>query len=90
MGESRVFSFEMYVLHLNFFLEVFLYNFFRIVAFSNDPCALQKHTFEVIERICGIPATEGVTVTPLQTRLLFPFQHKVLVLEAPLTKSFSF
>ena len=40
VGESRVFSFKTYVLHLNFLLEVFLYYFFRIVALSNDPCAL--------------------------------------------------
>ena len=46
-------------------LEVFLNNFFKIVAFSNIPCALQKHTIEVIKRICGSPRTGGVTITPL-------------------------
>ena len=81
-GEKvEFFSFETIICFaLKLSLEVFLYNLFRSVAFSNDPCALQKHTIDVIERICGIPGTEGVTVTP----------HKVWVLEAPLMKSFSF
>ena len=71
-------------------LEVFLNNFFKIVASSNIPCALQRHTIEVIKRICGSPRTEEVTITPLWTRLCFPFQHKFWVVEAPLMKSFSF
>ena len=71
-------------------LEVFLNNFFKIVGFSNIPCALQKHTIEVIKRICGSPRTGGVTITSLWTRLFFPFQHKFWVVEAPLMKSFSF
>ena len=45
-------------------LEVFLNNFFKIAAFSNIPCALQKHT-EVIKRICGSPRIGGVTITSL-------------------------
>ena len=46
-------------------LEVFLNNFFKIAAFSNIPCALQKHTIEGIKRICGSPRTGGVTITSL-------------------------
>ena len=70
-------------------LEVFLNNFFKIAAFSNITCTLQKHTIEVIKRICGSPRTGGVTITPPWPRLCFPFQHKFWVLEAPLMKSFS-
>ena len=74
---------------LSFFLSNFCLRFFKIVAFSNIPFALQKHT-EVIIRICGSPRTGGVTITSLWTRLFFPFQHKFWVLKAPLMKSFSF
>ena len=54
-------------------MQNFLYNFFRIVALRSVQCALQKHTIEVIERICGIPGT-GVTVTPPDCFFSFPTQ----------------
>ena len=70
---------------LKLLLEVFLYNLFHIVAFSSDSCALQKYTIELIifKRICSIPGTEEVTVTPLQARLFFPFNTKSGFLKLP-------